>query len=456
MKLFQRLLVAPAALGLLAPMAVNATELNLDGVSGYTMSRNQFKKTFNSFNDIRPGDWTFEALTSLVKDHSCNASVPTGSITRYEAAALINKCLGNVPEANLAERKLINEFSSELAAINSKTGEFETGSSLYEAGQFSPTTKISGSAAFTLGGIDKGGDAGEATHLVYAYGLEVDSSFSGEDLLHTEIETGNCSTSGVVLDSCVSGSSSALSIAKLWYEFPYGDDFRVWVGPVVSQDDMLAGTTTIYNESFALSSNPWSSGVNDESGAGAGIAYLKDGFNVTLNHLAIDSADPSTGGILTEGGQDITTVQLGYDGDSYGGALTYAIGDKNYDASSFGIGAYWAPDNFPSVSVGVEWIDLDLAKVAWEAAYDDDELFDWFVGLQQDISNGTIGLGFGSNGEWSSGQHGGADHDEMAYELWYTYNLNDYVTITPGIYVKEGYGTTKDQTGFAIETSFSF
>ena len=36
MKLFQRLLVAPAALGLLAPLATNATEVNLDVISNYS------------------------------------------------------------------------------------------------------------------------------------------------------------------------------------------------------------------------------------------------------------------------------------------------------------------------------------------------------------------------------------------------------------------------------------
>ena len=35
MKLFQQLLVAPAALGLLAPVAVQAAELNIDGVNKY-------------------------------------------------------------------------------------------------------------------------------------------------------------------------------------------------------------------------------------------------------------------------------------------------------------------------------------------------------------------------------------------------------------------------------------
>ena len=35
MKLFKQLLVAPAALGLLAPMAAGATEVNVAGVSDY-------------------------------------------------------------------------------------------------------------------------------------------------------------------------------------------------------------------------------------------------------------------------------------------------------------------------------------------------------------------------------------------------------------------------------------
>ena len=38
MKLFQSLLVAPAALGLLAPMTATANELNLNDVSGYSSS----------------------------------------------------------------------------------------------------------------------------------------------------------------------------------------------------------------------------------------------------------------------------------------------------------------------------------------------------------------------------------------------------------------------------------
>ena len=54
MKLFQRLLVAPAALGLLSPIAANATEVNLDAISNYSseevqLDSNSFKILTNFF-----------------------------------------------------------------------------------------------------------------------------------------------------------------------------------------------------------------------------------------------------------------------------------------------------------------------------------------------------------------------------------------------------------------------
>ena len=39
MKLFKQLLVAPAALGLLAPVAAGATEVNVAGVADYASTR---------------------------------------------------------------------------------------------------------------------------------------------------------------------------------------------------------------------------------------------------------------------------------------------------------------------------------------------------------------------------------------------------------------------------------
>ena len=109
MKLFQQLLVAPAALGLLAPMAANAAELNINGVSNYSASSEEVK-SISQFSDVYPTDWAYQALTNLAERHGCVAGSPNGSMTRYEAAALLNSCLGNIVQVNEEERRLINEF----------------------------------------------------------------------------------------------------------------------------------------------------------------------------------------------------------------------------------------------------------------------------------------------------------------------------------------------------------
>ena len=45
----------------------------------------------------------------------------------------------------------------------------------------------------------------------------------------------------------------------------------------------------------------------------------------------------------------------------------------------------------------------------------------------------------------------------MAYELFYTYNVNDGMTITPAIFIVENNAEGQDdQTGVVVKTSFSF
>ena len=67
MKLFQQLLVAPAALGLLAPLAVvnspaaHAAELNINDVSDYAADAEQVTSV-TQFSDVYPTDWAYQAL----------------------------------------------------------------------------------------------------------------------------------------------------------------------------------------------------------------------------------------------------------------------------------------------------------------------------------------------------------------------------------------------------------
>jgi len=94
MKPFQRLLVAPAALGLLAPMAAQAAELNLTDVNAYSSNGSADQVTsINQFSDVRPTDWAYQALSNLIERYGCVAGYPDGTyrggkaMTRYEAAA---------------------------------------------------------------------------------------------------------------------------------------------------------------------------------------------------------------------------------------------------------------------------------------------------------------------------------------------------------------------------------
>ena len=63
MKLFQQLLVAPAALGLLASGA-NAAELNINGVSDYAASADQVTSV-TQFSGVYPTDWAYQALSLI-------------------------------------------------------------------------------------------------------------------------------------------------------------------------------------------------------------------------------------------------------------------------------------------------------------------------------------------------------------------------------------------------------
>ena len=148
MKLFQQLLVAPAALGLLATGA-NAAELNINGVSDYAASADQVTSV-TQFSDVYPTDWAYQALANLVETYGCVAGYPNGTfrgnraMTRYEAAALLNACLDRVTEVTDELRRLMAEFETELAILKGRVDGLEARVGELEATQFSTTTKLKG------------------------------------------------------------------------------------------------------------------------------------------------------------------------------------------------------------------------------------------------------------------------------------------------------------------------
>merc|ERR1711968_349391 len=206
MKLFQQLLVAPAALGLMAAGA-NAAELNINGVSEYAAADQVTSVT--QFSDVYPTDWAYQALSNLVETYGCVAGYPNGTfrgnraMTRYEAAALLNACLDSVTGMTDELKRLIREFETELAIIKGRVDGLEARVGELEATQFSTTTKLKGQADFFMGGVGyddrddcvaEGGDCDDDQFsFSYRYTLNLNTSFTGKDRLYTRIRAGNMS-----------------------------------------------------------------------------------------------------------------------------------------------------------------------------------------------------------------------------------------------------------------------
>jgi stress response protein YsnF len=361
MKLFQQLLLAPAALGLLAPVAAQAAELNLSGVNKYA-SQEQVT-SISQFSDVQPTDWAYQALSNLIERYGCVAGYPNGTykggqaMTRYEAAALLNACLDRVTEVTDELKRLMKEFEAELAVLKGRVDKLEAKVGELEATQFSTTTKLQGDTVFVLGAPAFGGsqDApspadGAGTNagkyadtnkrawggLTFNYDvrLNLSTSFTGKDLLYTRLRAGNFANSAfggnpynlMALDRAYTTNSSAsqidvVGIDRLYYRFPIGTEFTALVGAKARNTEFLAISPSFYNASildvFTLHGAPAT--YNKATGAAAGLMWkqkVKKGnpyFAASTSYVAPsgDNSDPNVGGVFTDGSKGSFLTQIG-------------------------------------------------------------------------------------------------------------------------------------------------
>ncbi|MCX5948909.1 MAG: iron uptake porin [Cyanobacteria bacterium] len=445
MKLFQQLLVAPAALGLLAPMAVSASELNLTGVNQYASSDQVTSVT--QFSDVKPNpNGTFKGGQAL---------------TRWEAAALLNACLDRITEVTDELKKLMAEFEKELAVLRGRVDGLEAKVGELEANQFSTTTKLKGIATFVLGANSFGGGNRDlsnfasnkegATSFNYDVRLNFDTSFTGKDLLRTTLRAGNFGDSafgnGYGYDSdgrpvqglnslevafqenCGTGvdCGDVVAINRLFYQFPIGSGFTATIGGKVRQDDMLAMWPSAYPadtilDIFTYAGAPGAYNLN--LGAGAGLWWKSGNWSISANYVAEngDGGSPdqascldkngnvtgrSCGGIGTEASRETGTVQLGYAGSNWGLAAAYNYSNGIGVASgtplsiapqaaapdgsgvgfssinSVGISGYWQPKNSGWFpSISTGW-GLNSYNGNDDAFnFDGPTSQSWYVGLQ--------------------------------------------------------------------------
>ena len=147
-------------------------------------------------------------------------------------------------------------------------------------------------------------------------------------------------------------------------------------------------------------------------------------------------------------------MNLAYTGDTYGASLTYGsyeMGTNGVRTDDYlALNAYYTFDGGMSVSAGYEVGSADGLS----------DTTQWFVGLQWDEAGpGTFGAAVGTIGA-SAGNDASTtpayDPELLMYEAFYSYEINDGMTITPLIYTKETGAFNEDKTGVMVKTSFSF
>ena len=162
MKLFKSLLIAPTALGLMVPLATNASEVNLNDISNYS--------------DLE----SIDLANSFKKDEEVKSTLLAGG------------------------EGLVDDHS----------------------GGFSETTTASFSVDMVVGAVDSDDATNsEATTFDYQMGIGLSTSFTGEDSLDVAIDIGGGDSSTQSISATAMGldaTKGVLTVDGVTYSFPVG------------------------------------------------------------------------------------------------------------------------------------------------------------------------------------------------------------------------------------------
>ena len=436
MKLFQKLIAAPAIISMASGFAVNAAEINSTDLGDYSNSSNLVSLGDFKSDTLFPGDWAYDSLKDLTNSPKFNGN----SVTRLEAAAELNNLIagGEGLMNGVQIERLSDELGSELAIMKGRVDGLEARVNGIEAGSFSETTTMKGKAKFMIGGTD--GVSDEAVSAAYFWEVDLNTSFTGEDNLNVEIETGNTPSSTdnfLAVTDFGKDSGDVLKVSDINYTFPLGG-WSITVGDSLDASKQFTGACSYGNTVDALSDcgTGNSIAVGGDQSISAGYD-LDNGFSFGLG-ISAEDGEKADKGMFTKEGEDIYALNAAYSADNYAFAIAYA----NVDVASYwGINASYSPDGFPTISGGYEFGDPDTGNDTTQFA----------VGLSSDLGPGEITIGMGTNGAITDGAE-----ELYAYDLSYTYKFNDGMSFTPFAFIVEGANGGDDTTGIGAEIGFKF
>ncbi len=446
MKLFQKLIAAPAIISLASGFAVNAAEINSTDLSDYANSNNLVSLGDFKSDTLFPGDWAYDSLKDLTNSSKFNGN----SVSRLEAAAeLSNLIAGGEGLMNgAAIERLSDELGAELAIMKGRVDGLESRVNTIEAGSFSDTATVSFKAQMAIGAVDGKGisstvtDGDEAVNFQYTFDTKIKTSFTGEDSLTVAIDSGNGASGNPVDEFGLNNTADALKVDGVAYKFPIGDSVTAMVTDGVDGSKIFTTACAYGGPSDTLDDCGNVNANIDNAGATAMAEYdFDNGFTVAVGYAGNES------GLMTKENVDAYAANLAYIGDNYGLSVTYGSVESGVNENVYtALNAFYSFDSGLSVSGGYEFGDIGGATAA------QDESINYFVGISGDVGAGELGAALGTY----SGQLEHQD-EELMYEAYYSYPLNDGMTITPLVFIKENAESgTPDQTGVMVKTTFKF
>ena len=428
------MLVAGTAMSLIAPIGVQASDVNLDDMNSYSGSNSKSKR--------------FDSKT------------------------------------------FINEINEDLAILKGRVDGLEAKQNNLEAGSFSDTTSLDGKAIMWVGGVDGGDEIGGQNSIQtgYTYTMNLNTSFTGDDNLYVRLKGGeqgdqwkNKSTYHIETKD----TSDAFKVDKIWYSFGIGDDLTAFIGPRIENYYMYI-TPSIYQpgvlKSMKLGGN---SNFGASTDVGFGFKWENDSGLGIASNVVSKSAD-SSNGLLGKSDTNKWDTQLAYTQDNWHASVTMSRGqnwesqsynatslaaamgkstsDGSGDTSGYALRAYWRPQDAgsatPELSVGYDTKSLVGDYGAAGTAKKADS---YFVGLTwRDMfqADDRIGLAFTQPLKVTEVTGGGATNeiDPFIWEAYYSFRPNDSVEIRPAIFGgTDVYADTSDDLfGAAVTTVFKF
>jgi hypothetical protein len=499
----------------------------------------------NQLRDVSPTDWAYEALRSLVDRYGCIAGFPNQTyrgdqpLSRYEFAAGLNSCLNQIERLIASSQavsqedldtinRLNQEFEAELATLGGRVDELESRTAVLEDSQFSTTTKLAGESIFGVASVVAGSndDGDPATDddeidqvpvLGHRTRLELETSFTGEDLLFTRLSTGNfpefAEETGTFQGELAFAepADNELGLEVLFYDRPIGENTNVLIGAAGLAADDIANTVSILDgdgASGAVSAFGTRSPIYLPPGeAGLGIIHrLGEKIELSAGYLAGEASDPTEDSGLFDGSYSAIGQVLFTPFEQLDLALTYVHGR---DQSDTGVGSDLAniqsltaaEDDVEPLEPGV-FVDgvptvSDSYNAQFSFALSDRIVIGGWAGLSkvttlssfvsdgqtiergvQDIWNWAATLAFPDLGKegnlggiivgmepWVSSStidaEGFEDDAEQSLhaEAFYQYQINDNIGITPGVIYVNKPDNNEDNDDLVIttlRTTFNF